>query len=575
MLQNIVDDLKLNFTGAYNPDTDYNTNDVYIKKGHPFRIDKYGVEISLMGKSDSEIDNALKFSSNGVISLVKETRDNIQVADQLIIASQDGTDLELAPSMLIKNSKIKFIPQTFDGAQQGCVAAYNCLPTSSGGVITNGYAYAYSLGTGNLNNQNQIQDWYTPPMPKGFNSETIKQVAAGYYCTYLVNEEGQVVVWGFNSYGQLGVGHTSHVSYPTLISTLPPIEMIVTNSSVSDSQSAYAICKNGDVYVCGHNNSNALGFDNNSSDIVSWTKQPFLKDIINGSFVLSRVNLGTAYMVDKYGSLFAIGRNDSGEGANGNTYNNYTPHKVEIIESGIKQHIIQSWLSGMYHYSGGYTGYYKTGMVLTSEGNLYLIGYLSNSLHPVNNGTQTSFIKVTFPAGAGKIVQASIHCHSAPYSTVIALDENGIAWTFGSNVTGQLGNGTSTANSTPQKVQTTTPAIGKAVKVASITYGYNLASYGYGATAIINEVGELWVCGWNRDRRLGVGYTSGNLTSFQKVPFDYRVATIQDIAFIGDPDDPATKLMVLDSNGDLWYNCDQNGYNENAIASSTLQKINI
>lgn len=41
------------------------------------------------------------------------------------------------------------------------------------------------------------------------------QVACGYAHTLVLTDEGQVYVWGANSYGQLGIGNKSNLSYPT------------------------------------------------------------------------------------------------------------------------------------------------------------------------------------------------------------------------------------------------------------------------------------------------------------------------------------------------------------------------
>lgn len=41
------------------------------------------------------------------------------------------------------------------------------------------------------------------------------QVACGYAHTLVLTDEGQVYVWGANSYGQLGTGNKSNQSYPT------------------------------------------------------------------------------------------------------------------------------------------------------------------------------------------------------------------------------------------------------------------------------------------------------------------------------------------------------------------------
>ena len=83
----------------------------------------------------------------------------------------------------------------------------------------------------------------------------------------------------------------------------------------------------------------------------------------------------------------------------------------------------------------------------------------------------------------------------------IALTEDGRAWTWGYNNSGQLGDGTRQWQWTPQPVNGLTDIA--------------LVAAGVQNSAAVTTDGEIWIWGKNSDGQLGIGTTVDQLTPAQ------------------------------------------------------------
>ena len=118
-------------------------------------------------------------------------------------------------------------------------------------------------------------------------------------------------------------------------------------------------------------------------------------------------------------------------------------------------------------------------LVPTSKGDVYARGMNAYGELGLGNfgGEAASLEKVTFPDNA-EIVQLDIS-----QSHAVALDDKGNVWTWGKNMSGQLGDGTWENRNKPVKV------FEDAKEIAA----------GYRFSAAIKKNGELWAWGMNCD----------------------------------------------------------------------------
>jgi len=109
----------------------------------------------------------------------------------------------------------------------------------NGTVWTWGYNGYGQLGIGNKT---------TKRVPvQAVNIDNVKDIGAGTYHTIALKEDGTVWTWGYNGYGQIGTGDTSVRLVPTQIVGLRDIIQVEAYGNTS-----YALDARGDIYVWGY-----------------------------------------------------------------------------------------------------------------------------------------------------------------------------------------------------------------------------------------------------------------------------------------------------------------------------------
>jgi alpha-tubulin suppressor-like RCC1 family protein len=136
-------------------------------------------------------------------------------------------------------------------------------------------------------------------------------------------------------------------------------------------------------------------------------------------------------------------------------------------------------------------GEYHT-LALTSSGQVYTFG--GNGEGQLGNGTtsqQGTPEEITLPGATGLPVQVA-----AGWEDSVVLTSTGQLYTFGSNTYGQLGNGTSDASPHPTPEVITLPgATGSIVQIAA----------GFEDTLVVTSTGQLYTFGRNSFGELGTG----------------------------------------------------------------------
>ncbi len=139
-------------------------------------------------------------------------------------------------------------------------------------------------------------------------------------------------------------------------------------------------------------------------------------------------------------------------------------------------------------------------VLLTDDGTVYTAG--CNDKGQLGDGTKedrTRLVQVKGLNGEGYL--SHIRSIAVGDGCVVALDNEGTVWTWGSNDHGRLGNGTTTESLTPVKVlKEDGTELDNIVSVAAGAY-HSLA---------ISASGELWSWGYNKYGQLGIGTSEEN-----------------------------------------------------------------
>lgn len=306
--------------------------------------------------------------------------------------------------------------------------------------------------------------------------------------TYAIDHEDRLWAWGYNAYGQVGDGTTTQRHTPVLISG-----------------------RFGDLGK------------------------------VAQVEVASESHYGTVFVVDKDGQLWAWGRNSTGEVGNGLTAQQTVPYKV-------------SGGNGLGTVAKGTDGRYQLAAVASSttavtvyaidvDGRLWAWG--SNTSGQVANGsttTRTTPYQVTSQSGAGRITEATQVVTAG--ATTYAVDGSGNVWAWGSNASGQVGNGASATNVlAPFNVSARTPAL-SGVSTLAVTANPGTTTTVYA----IDRSGDLW--GWGENASLQVEAGGADVTTPRKISSPTGLGAVSKVVTGGTG--TSTTAYAVDTQGNLW-----------------------
>lgn len=312
-----------------------------------------------------------------------------------------------------------------------------------------------------------------PACTPGFTTKPM--VTGGYAHTVTLNSDGTVWAWGLNQYGQLGNGSFNNSGSPVKVPTLCNVTAIVAGGD-----HVVALKSDGTVWVWGSNDFGQLGNATNGY----YSSVPV--QVTNLSNV-SAVAAGHRHTVvlKKDGTVWAWGRNGFGQLGDGTTATGRSPVQANGLSD------IVAVAAGVSHT----VAVKSDGTVWTWGSNVYgQLGYATAA--PDND----SLIPKQVPN------MSDVKSIAAGSDHTVVLKRDGTAWTWGWNIAGQLGNGTSTSSHDPvQALSSLNPRQGLN-NVVSIAAGR------MHSIALLSD-GTLRVWGLNSSGQLGNGTVQDRLVA--------------------------------------------------------------
>jgi alpha-tubulin suppressor-like RCC1 family protein len=314
------------------------------------------------------------------------------------------------------------------------------------------------------------------------------QVAQGENTGYGLDGDGHVYSWGDNGGDEFGDGGAAASSIPVRVLQGAIPNGVAITQIAAGWQSGYGLGSDGKVYAWGTNSSGQLG------DGTTTTRtQPVAIDVSGVAAGVRFTHLAAsamdAYAIASDGTIYAWGYGADGELGNGSTANSDSP--VVVSAAGMPAGVVFSQVA-----AGGLMAF-----GIGTDGHVYSWGW--NGTGSLGDGS-TANSDVPVPLSTGAIgAGVTIAQVAAGQEGGYALGSDGHVYDWGSNLFGDLGDGSTTDSSVP--VQVVAGQIPAGVSITAIGAG---SASGYG----IGSDDHVYAWGIGGNGQLGNGASSDSST---------------------------------------------------------------
>jgi alpha-tubulin suppressor-like RCC1 family protein len=352
-------------------------------------------------------------------------------------------------------------------------------------TIRAGKAYCWGANTyGQLGNNSTVSSSVPVPVYTGgaLSGVTLVQVVAGNGYTCALDSDGVAFCWGYNADGELGNNSTANSSVPVAVNTAGVLSGQTLTELTAGQYAACALSSAGVAYCWGRGTSGQLGNNTTVSSsvpvAVSASGLAFTAIDAGGLFACAVSTADTAY---------CWGANASGQLGNSTTTASSVPVLVNLpgayvltITAGFNHACLVSGTTSFVDYCWGDDTYGELG-----------------------NGTTTATPQSTpvTLAASSALTGKSIAQLNAGYQSTCATDSTGLAYCWGENNDGQVGNNT-----------TTTADAAVAVTATGVLAGKDITEISPGQydTCALDSTGAAYCWGANHNGQAGNPATAVN-----------------------------------------------------------------
>lgn len=296
---------------------------------------------------------------------------------------------------------------------------------------------------------------------------------AGLWCSFGVEKDGTLKVWGSNEHAQLGMGDRTARGTPTANTGISKVSKVA-----SGAFHTLATTSTGQLYVWGWNRMHGCGgsqdvYTNNTTGQVDSTvffKIP-IPHVLLKNIVDVAAGEGHSLVLTATGTVIAWGINNRGQ--TGRPMDEEVTDTPKSLKIGDGSRYVRAVSAGFDH-----------SMALGVDGRVWTWG--GNGSGQLGDGTTTDRFAAKAVTGL-----KGIRAIAAGDGFSLALDSSGIVYAWGNNVLGQLGDGTRIGKTTP-------------VQVSRIDAVQGIVAGGAHAMAVRAD-GSLWTWGHNGTGQLGEG----------------------------------------------------------------------
>ncbi len=343
----------------------------------------------------------------------------------------DGTSTDRTAPVAVSGSGAM---STNTDISQLAAGALSVCALKNGSVYCWGINYDGELGDGQAELSSNLSVAVTTT--GGMTNSGISQISNLGLTHTCAIQSGAVFCWGQNTLGQIGDGTTTNALSPTPISTSGAITSNSGITQVAAGTLHTCAIQNGTLYCWGYNSDGQLG-NGTTTD----SSAPVLVSagaMTNSS--VAQVTLGNSHTCAlKSGLVYCWGFNGSGQLGDFTTTSRTTP--VLVTNTGVV-----SGNNTISQVNGG-----SAHACALKNGSVYCWG--NNGTGQLGTGNTTNSSTAVLVT-AGAMGNSDVSQIAVGYSSVCAL-KNGSAYCWGSNGSGQLGDGTTTNRTSPVAIDGT------------------------------------------------------------------------------------------------------------------------
>ncbi len=315
---------------------------------------------------------------------------------------------------------------------------YSMVLTSDGTLYSWGTNSSGQLGTGD-NVDSHVPVAVTTS--GALTGKTITAFSAGAQHSVAVASTGAVFGWGYNAFGQLGIGTNGSgvdKNVPVAVDMSGVLNGMIVTAVAAGADHTVALASNGTVYAWGLNTKGQVG-DGTTTAVRNAPVAVNVSGVLAGKKIKA-VAAGESHCVvlADDGKVYTWGDNSYGQLGNGNNTDSNVP--VEVITSGAiaGKSIVAISAGGLFS------------VALASDGTVYTWGYNSSGQLGYGNNTDSNVpVAVTT---SGVLAGKTITVIDAGHSHCLVVASNGSVFTWGYGTYGQLGIGDNVSYKVPVAV---------------------------------------------------------------------------------------------------------------------------
>ncbi|MCA2219677.1 RCC1 domain-containing protein [Nonomuraea aurantiaca] len=362
-------------------------------------------------------------------------------------------------------------------------------------TIRSGKAYCWGSNTnGELGNNTTSVNPVTTPVAVDTSGvlagKTLTKIVAGQSFTCALDSTGKAYCWGWNPYGQLGDASFTQRTVPVAVSVAGVLAGKTLTEIGAGNSFACVLDNTGKAYCWGYDGEGELG--DNSTTNKNTPVAVVATGVLSGKTL---TQIGTGYehtcVLDNTGKAYCWGYNSFGQLGNNSTTQSLVPVTVTTLGTAINGKTLTEIRAGNWFTC-----------TLDSAGLAYCWGNGANG-RIGNNSTLGSLTAVAVTT-TGVLSGKTINQLTSGGAHACALDSAGLAYCWGYNSTGQLGNNSTTQSLVPATVTASGVLSGKTITQISGGQDY---------TCALDSTNTVYCWGANATGQLGDQTTTQRLVA--------------------------------------------------------------